>query len=363
MPKQTALFAQHQASGAKIVDFHGWSMPLHYGSQLQEHEAVRHAAGMFDVSHMTVVDLLGAGGRQFLRHLLANDVDKLTHFGRALYSCMLNHQGCVLDDLIVYARASDNYRLVVNSATCEKDLAWLQQQTEGLSVGIQERTDLAMIAVQGPDAIAQCKKIFTPAQQDAVSTLQAFESVEDDSLFIARTGYTGEDGFEIILPHEAAQQLWKQLLDNGVTPCGLGARDSLRLEAGMLLYGQDMDETTSPLESGLAWTVALEPTDRDFIGRAALELQKQQGVKRKMVGLVLQDKGIMRAGQAVFSDDKQVGEITSGGFSPSLQQSIAFARVDTTLKNQCKIDIRGKRLLAKVVKPRFIKNGKSLLET
>ena len=362
MQKQTALYQQHQASGGHIVNFHGWSMPLHYGSQLEEHHAVRHTAGMFDVSHMTIVDLLGAGGRQFLRHLLANDVDKLTHYGRALYSCMLNHQGGILDDLIVYFRAPDNYRLIVNSATRDKDLSWLQQQTEDLSVGIQERSDLSMIAIQGPQAFSKCQQVLSAAQQDAISTLQSFESVEHENLFVGRTGYTGEDGFEILLPHKQAQQLWQQLLDAGVQPCGLGARDSLRLEAGMMLYGQDMDETTTPFESALAWSVALEPRDRDFIGRAALELQKRQGIKRKLVGLVLQDRGIMRAGQKVWCDQQVVGDITSGGFSPTLQQSIAYARVTTAVMDHCEVEIRGKRHAAAVVKPRFVKHGKSLLE-
>lgn len=360
MHKQTALFTQHQQAHAKIVDFFGWDLPLHYGSQIEEHHKVRQDAGMFDVSHMTIVDLLGAGGRQMLRYLLSNDVDHLVHPGQALYSCMLNKNGGVIDDLIVYMRASDNYRVVLNAATREKDLAWLREQANGL-VGIQERTELAMIAIQGPNAIAKTTQVLNPAMMDAVSTLHSFEAVEVLDWFIARTGYTGEDGFEIMLPAQDARQLWQQLLAAGVQPCGLGARDSLRLEAGMMLYGQDMDEGTTPLESGLAWTVAWQPDDRDFIGRAALTLQKEQGIKSKMVGLILEDKGIMRHHQKVVIANADDGIITSGGYSPTLDKSIAFARVPMATGDTCQVEIRGKLLAAKVVKPRFVKQGKILV--
>ncbi|HRD69335.1 MAG TPA: glycine cleavage system aminomethyltransferase GcvT [Legionella sp.] len=357
MIAKTPLYAKHLESGAKMVDFHGWDMPLHYGSQINEHHFVRKDAGMFDVSHMTIVDILGAGGRQFLRKLLTNDVDQLPHNGKALYSCMCNEHGGIIDDLIVYQRASDNYRVVLNSATRENDINWIRAKSEGFSVGLQERRELAMLAVQGPNAIAKTLEVITAAQIDAISTLAQFECVDSDNWFFARTGYTGEDGFEIILPRELINTLWSDLISAGVKPCGLAARDTLRLEAGMLLYGQDMDETTTPLESGLAWTVKWHPEDRGFIGMGALFSQKQQGVERKLVGLTLLDKGIMRHGQKVIVPGCADGVITSGSYSPTLEQSIAFARVPVETGDTVMVDIRGKHIPAKVSKPRFIKQG------
>jgi aminomethyltransferase len=360
MIAKTPLHATHIACGAKMVDFHGWDMPLHYGSQLNEHHIVRNDAGMFDVSHMTIVDVLGAGGRQFLRKLLTNDVDLLSHNGKALYSCMCNEHGGIIDDLIVYQRASDNYRVVLNSATRQNDINWIRQKSEGFAVGLQERGELAMLAVQGPQAIAKTLSILNPAQIDAVSTLTHFECVDVENWFFARTGYTGEDGFEIIVPKEIIGQLWNDLINAGVKPCGLAARDTLRLEAGMLLYGQDMDETTTPLESGLGWTVKWTPEDRGFIGMGALFSQKQHGVERKMVGLTLLDKGIMRHGQRVIIEGCPDGIITSGSYSPTLEQSIALARVPVETGDRVMVDIRGKLIPAQVGKPRFIKQGKAI---
>ncbi len=357
---KTPLHASHLAIGAKMVNFHGWELALHYGSQLDEHHYVRKDAGMFDVSHMTIVDILGAGGRQFLRKLLSNDVDQLQHVGRALYSCMCNEHGGIIDDLIVYQRASDNYRIVLNAATRNRDLAWILSKSEGFAVGLQERNELAMLAVQGPAALEKTLSILNPAQLDAVSTLQPFESVDVDNWFFARTGYTGEDGLEIILPQELISQLWASLLKVGVRPCGLGARDTLRLEAGLLLYGQDMDETTTPLESGLEWTIKWQSQDRNFIGMGALQSQKLQGIKRKMVGLLLEDKGVMRSGQRVLVAGQSDGLITSGGYSPTLGQSIALARVPVETGDMVMVEIRDKLLTAKVGKPRFIKRGKAL---
>jgi aminomethyltransferase len=357
MIAKTPLHTQHLASSAKMVNFHDWDMPLHYGSQIEEHHAVRKQAGMFDVSHMTIVDILGAGGRQFLRKLLTNDVDQLQHSGRALYSCMCNEHGGIIDDLIVYQRASDNYRVVLNSATRNRDLAWIQSKSKGFAVGLQERKELAMLAVQGPLALAKTMSILNPSHCDAVSTLTQFESVDVDNWFFARTGYTGEDGLEIILPADEIGSLWSALLDAGVKPCGLAARDTLRLEAGMLLYGQDMDESTTPLESGLDWTVKWLPEDRDFIGMGALLSQKQQGVARKMVGLILDENGIMRSGQRVVIPGAPDGIITSGTYSPTMAKSIALARVPMKTGEQVMVDIRGKLLGVRVGKPRFIKNG------
>lgn len=360
MIAKTILHASHLAIGARMVDFHGWEMPLHYGSQIREHHEVRKHAGMFDVSHMTIVDLLGAGGRQFLRKLLTNDVDQLQHNGRAFYSCMCNEHGGIIDDLIVYQRASDNYRIVMNSATRTQDIAWIRSKIEGFSAGLQERPELAMLAVQGPEAIDKLKSVLSPAEVDAISTLTPFECVDVGNWFFARTGYTGEDGFEIIVPASDMVNLWSSLLHAGVTPCGLAARDTLRLEAGMLLYGQDMDETTTPLESGLAWTVKFTPAERDFIGMGALLSQKHQGIKRKMVGLVLEDSGIMRTGQRVVIEGLPDGIITSGTFSPTMEKSIALARVPMETGEHVLVDIRGKLIPARVGKPRFIKHGQLL---
>lgn len=360
MIAKTPLHAAHLSLGARMVDFHGWDMPLHYGSQLDEHHTVRKDAGMFDVSHMTIVDVLGAGGRQFLRRLLTNDVDQLQHTGRALYSCMCNEHGGIIDDLIVYQRTSDNYRLILNSATRDHDLKWIRAKSSGFSVGLLERPELSMLAVQGPNAIAKALSVLTPAQIDAISTLTNFECVDVDDYFFARTGYTGEDGLEIVLPAKQIGHLWDALLKAGVNPCGLAARDTLRLEAGMLLYGQDMDETTTPLESGLAWTIKWQPEDRDFIGSGALLSQKQQGIKRKMVGLILKDKGIMRPGQRVVVNSHADGVITSGTYSPTLAQSIALARVPVETGEEVTVDIRGKLIPAQVTKPRFIKQGKAI---
>jgi aminomethyltransferase len=344
-----------------MVDFSGWEMPINYGSQLEEHHQVRRDAGMFDVSHMTVVDVLGVGARAYLSHLLANDINRLTEPGKALYSCMLNVKGGVIDDLIVYFLEEQRFRLVVNAGTREKDLAWLQQQAQGYPVEVLERPHLAMIAVQGPAgrerALAVLQSELGPEVAEAAAALSAFFATESGEWFIARTGYTGEDGFEISLPEEHAESLWQQLRAAGVKPCGLGARDTLRLEAGMNLYGQDMDESVSPLESALAWTVAMKD-DREFIGREALEAQKAAGVPRRLVGLVLEDKGILRAGQIVSSADGS-GITTSGGFSPTLERAVAFARIPSGTAGECTVEVRGKALRARIVKPPFVRNGRA----
>lgn len=361
MSKRTPLYPQHQNAGAKFVDFHGWEMPLHYGSQIAEHMQVRQDAGMFDVSHMTIIDLLGAGGRQFLRYLLSNDIDRLPHVGKALYSCLLNQHGGIIDDLLVYVRGPDNFRLITNSATRDQVVPWIHQQAEGFAVNLYERTEYAIIAIQGPQAIAKTMTTLTPAQLDTVSTLQSFEAKDVDRWLFARTGYTGEDGLEVMLPSEQAAEFWQALITAGVKPCGLGARDTLRLEAGLMLSGQDMDETTTPLESGLEWTVCWQPEDRDFIGKESLLIQKQQGVKRKIVGLVLQSRGVMRPEQRVIIEGVGEGKITSGSYSPILQQSIALARVPVNTVDHCMVMIRDELVPATVVKPRFVKQGKRIV--
>ena len=360
MGKRTPLYDMHVAQKAKMVDFGGWDMPINYGSQIEEHHQVRKDAGMFDVSHMTVIDFKGNGTRDFLRYLLANDVARLKEKGKALYSCMLNEKGGVIDDLIVYFLDDDFYRMVINAATTEKDLAWIEKQAANFDLSVTVRDDLAMIAVQGPNARAKAHQALGELASQ-VEDLGVFFMQMVDDMAVARTGYTGEDGYEIMVPAVKASAFWTRLLEAGVKPCGLGARDTLRLEAGMNLYGADMDETVTPLESGLTWTVAWEPTDRDFIGRQALETQRQQGVKRKLVGLVLQDKGVLRNHQKVVVDGLEDGEITSGSYAPTLEKSIAFARVPIDIGTQCKVEVRNKLLNAMVVKPPFARNGKSCL--
>jgi len=340
-----------------MVDFTGWEMPIHYGSQINEHHQVRTDAGMFDVSHMTVVDIRGPQTREFLSFLLANDVARLHQAGKAIYSCMLNGQGTVIDDLITYYIGKDWYRLVVNAATRDKGLAWLERQGGDFSVAITEHHELAMIAVQGPRAREKVLSLLPADDAADAIELTPFTAAHFGDLFIARTGYTGEDGFEISLPAGQAEELWLSLLDSGVAPCGLGARDTLRLEAGMNLYGQDMDENVTPLESALGWTVAMKD-ERKFIGREALEAQKAAGVTRRLVGLVLEGRGILRPHQRVVTATGE-GETTSGGFSPTLQKAIAFARLPVGADETCEVEIRGKLLPARIVKPPFVRNGKA----
>lgn len=362
-PQQTALYNKHLEAGGKMVDFAGWEMPIHYGSQLEEHHQVRTDAGMFDVSHMVVVDFTGEQVKDFLRHLIANDVAKLKESGKALYSCMLNENGGVIDDLIVYYLTDTFFRMVINAATRDKDLAWINQQAENFTVDINERDDLSMIAVQGPNARAKALDLLDAETAEKVDALKPFYAYPSGENFYARTGYTGEDGFEIMVPNEQAAQLWDDLKAAGIEPIGLGARDTLRLEAGMNLYGTDMDETTSPLVSGLGWTIAWQPEDRDFIGRSALEKEKSADKKQKFVGLVLEDRGVLRGHQKVITENVGEGEITSGTFSPTLKKAIAMARVPADIGGTCTVEIRGKQLKAKVVKPMFVRNGKSLLES
>jgi aminomethyltransferase len=355
--QKTILNDAHRRLGARMVDFGGWDMPLNYGSQIDEHHQVRRDAGMFDVSHMTVVDLRGDHVRAFLRHLVANNVDKLRSRGKALYTCMLDAAGGVIDDLIVYFLDETTFRVVVNAATRDKDLAWIAAQAAAFGVGVTERRDLAMIAVQGPAARERVHALVHPAERPQVEKLSRFSACEAGVLFVARTGYTGEDGYEVILPAHAAEAFWERLLAAGVKPCGLGARDTLRLEAGMALYGQDMDESSTPFEAALAWTVAMEPADRDFVGRAALAAQLATGVPRQMIGLVLDDKGVLRHGQRVVTDQGD-GEVLSGTFSPTLGKSIAFARVPAGDPGAVRVDIRGRELPVRVVQFPFVRDGK-----
>ncbi|MAZ45748.1 MAG: glycine cleavage system protein T [Gammaproteobacteria bacterium] len=353
MTKTTALFDMHRELGAKLVDFAGWSMPLHYGSQIEEHHCVRKAAGIFDVSHMTIIDVMGAGSETYFRRLIANDVAKLKSNGAALYGLLLNEEGGIIDDIIVY-RQRAGFRLISNASTRHGVVAWLHRHnSEGIEI---VEAKLAMMAIQGPQAI----QAFKTVNGGAVPTA-AFTAISSGELFVARTGYTGEDGLEIILPEKLATEFWKQMVDGGVRPIGLGARDSLRLEAGLNLYGLDMTENTSPLVSNLSWTLCWEARDRNFIGKEALERQLEEGASLKLTGLVLEAKGVMRAGQTVYTGSGN-GVVTSGIFSPTLGCSIALARLPKEALGSCEIGLRGKRAKARIVRPPFVRHGKKIYQ-
>ncbi len=357
-PQKTPLFEQHEALNGKLVDFGGWSLPVNYGSQIDEHNAVRTNCGMFDVSHMTVSDLKGENVLDMLQKVLANDILKTKSVsGKAIYSCMLNESGGVIDDLIAYYINDSHCRLVTNAATNQKDMAWLTKHAQAFDVDFKERPDLALIAIQGPKAIEMCSKVLPKDLADLAANLDRFQGGFAGDDFIGRTGYTGEDGVELIINAELAQTLWDKFAQAGVQACGLGARDTLRLEAGMALYGNDLDEEHSPYESGLRWTVCTK-SDRDFIGRQAM-LDKESG--KQMIGLILVDRGVLRGHQEIYSDGEHIGEVSSGTFSPSLQQSIALARVNRPLKigDTVEIAVRNKRLKARVAKYPFVKNGQA----
>ena len=360
MLRKTVLNDTHRAQGAKMVDFGGWDMPLNYGSQIEEHHQVRRAAGMFDVSHMTVIDLSGPQARGFLRRLLANSIDKLKKPGKALYSCMLNEQGGVIDDLIVYLLGEDSYRIVSNAATRDKDMAWIEAQAKGFDVQVRERPELAIIAVQGPQARDAVIGLVADGDRERVTALGKFAaldvaSAEGVPLFIARTGYTGEDGFEVVLPEDGAVAFWNALAEAGVKPAGLAARDTLRLEAGMNLYGQDMDEEVTPYVAALGWTVSLDE-GRDFIGRQVLEQQKAAGVPQQLVGLVMDERGVLRHGQRVLTDAGE-GQVLSGTFSPTIGKAIAFARVPAGEPGQVRVDLRGREVPLRLVRYPFVREG------
>jgi glycine cleavage system T protein (aminomethyltransferase) len=361
MGRRTPLYDLHVEAGARMVDFGGWDMPVSYGSQIEEHLAVRRDAGMFDVSHMCTVDLRGAGVRPLLHRLLANDVGRLSAPGKALYTCLLRPDGGVIDDLIACYLDEKWFRLVVNAGTADKDIAWIKEHAKQIGVAVVPRRDLAIIAVQGPQARARAVPLLPEPARAAAGMLGVFFGAASDDWFVSRTGYTGEDGLEISLPAESAADFWNALAAAGVARCGLGARDTLRLEAGMNLYGNDMDETVNPLESGLAWTVALEG-NRDFIGKAALIAARDGGVKRKLAGLLLEGRGVLRSHQKVLAGAAGEGELTSGTFSPTLERSIGLARLPVGAEGAVEVDIRGRRMPARIVKPPFVRNGKPQIE-
>lgn len=369
MSKQTVLHETHQQQGGLMVDFAGWKLPLHYGSQIAEHQQVREDAGMFDVSHMGIIDIWGLEAKLFLRYLLSNNIDKLKQSGQALYSCLLNEKAGIIDDLIVYylgidpLSGADYFRLVVNAAKTDIDLAWISLQAKNFEVNINHRSDLAILALQGPRAREKVSLAF-PQYQEKIQGLKAFHFFLENSkkpidrnTLIAATGYTGEDGLEIIMLKEDVKRYWDTLLAAKIQPIGIAARDTLRLEAGFNLSGQDMDETLTPLESNLAWTVALEPSDRQFIGRSALSAQQAQDSYQKLVGIILLEKGILRRGQKLIKDNECIGVVTSGTFSPTLKKSIALARIHSNIEEDCWVEIRNHTLKVKIVQPPFVRRG------
>lgn len=360
MGQRTPLYDQHLALGAKMVDFGGWDMPLHYGSQVEEHHQVRRDCGVFDVSHMAIIDVSGSQASAFLQYLLANDVARLGELGGALYSVMLNERGGILDDLIVYL-TEWGYRLVCNAGTRDKVRGWMEAHAGGYDVALNERAELAMLAIQGPQARARTAELVTQACAALIHELKPFQGLEGGEWFIARTGYTGEDGLEIMLPADEVADFFSELVGAGISPIGLGARDTLRLEAGLNLYGQDMTDETSPLASNLGWTIAWEPAGRDFIGRAALQAQHAAGDQPKLVGLVLEERGVLRAHQVVRITGIGEGEITSGSFAPTLGKSIALARVPAATGERAEVEIRGKWYPVRVVRPTFVRRGKVLV--
>ncbi len=358
MERKTPLYDAHVAAGGRMTPFAGWTMPLSYGSELAEHRAVREDTGIFDVSHMGVVDFEGARTRDFLQRLYANDIGQAAP-GAAQYGVMLNPEGGIKDDLITYCLGPERYRTVVNAGTRASDIAWMREQAGEFGVTVKERGDLAMIAVQGPRARERAAALLPEALKGGALELKPFTACERGDWLVARTGYTGEDGWEIMLPNDRAPALWQRLVEAGATPCGLAARDSLRLEAGLNLYGNDMDETTTPWESNLGWTVALDPAGREFIGREAIEQAREAPDGKRLVGLVLKDRGVIRHGQTVKTA-AGAGVVTSGGFGPSIERSIALARVPAGAAGdaEAQVLIRNRELAAAIVKPPFVRRGK-----
>lgn len=356
MGKKTALYETHVAANAHIVDFSGWDMPLHYGSQIEEHHQVRQHAGIFDVSHMLAIDIQGMDTTLFLRKLLANDIAKLSNNGRAMYSCLLNPEGGIIDDLITYKINENSYRIIVNCGNRESDYNWIASQAKDCNLTITTRQDLAILAIQGPKARTLTKEALN--LPESVLSLKPFQFTQINDYLVARTGYTGEDGFEIMLPVSLAASTWKKLINPHCRPIGLAARDTLRLEAGLNLYGQDMDAQTHPFESNLGWTVCFKDKTRDFIGKKALTKIQAQGNYQQFVGLILKERGVLRHGQNVITTNEKSGVITSGTFSPTLKQAIAFARIPHDNGDTCQVMIRNKSLPANIVKPVFVRHGK-----
>ena len=346
-----------------MIDFNGWEMPIHYGSQLEEHKLVRGSCGIFDVSHMTILDIEGSEDKKFLRSLLSNDITSLQENYDGLYSAMLNDGGGVIDDLTAF-KMPFGYRLVVNCATRKTDLKWIHENSERKSLTIEEREDLAMIAIQGPWTFKILSKFLSSELMANLTTKQPFQGCTDRDTLVTKTGYTGEIGVEIMLPSKKARALWAKAIDSGAYPTGLAARDTLRLEAGMNLYGSEMDETISPLECNMSWVVSLKDEDRNFIGKQSFLKKREKGDFHTLKGLVFKERSIARSHQEVyFDEEKEIkGVVTSGSYSPTLKKSIALARIPPTHLRTCVAEIRGKTIKATVGQPRFVRKGKNIFK-
>jgi aminomethyltransferase len=350
---KTPLNKSHIELGAKMVNFSNWEMPISYSSLIEEHNAVRNTVGIFDVSHMSVFDFDGDNQVAFFEKIFANDIKKIYKDNKAIYGALLNEEGGILDDLIIY-HANNKFRLVSNCSTREQNRQWFEKHAVEFGVKVMERSDMGILAIQGPDALNKILKIKEIDNQ--VNTLQSFGCMFEGDKLYARTGYTGEDGLELIVPTKDINHLWDQALELGCTPIGLGARDTLRLEAGLNLYGNDMTINNHPYESNMGWTIDMSDESREFIGKDAL-LSIDQSKSQKIVGIILQDKGILRSGYEITHEQGK-GVVLSGSYSPTLQSSIGLARVDQGYKENGKVMIRNKLLNIDFVSPRFLGQGK-----
>lgn len=362
--KRTPLYEQHQALGARLVEFGGWDMPVQYSGIIEEHQAVRTKAGLFDVSHMGEFKVEGRDALAFLQYLVPNDVSRLA-VGQALYTQLCRPDGTTIDDLLIYHLAEEQYMLVVNAANIDKDYAWIESHAQKFAnVTLSNQSDTtALIALQGPLATS----ILQPLADIKLDEIKYYHfapgQVSGIRCLISRTGYTGEDGFELYGPSVDAVELWQTLLEagkpQGLLPAGLGARDTLRLEAAYCLYGHELDDETNPLEAGLGWTVKLKKSS-EFIGRGALQQAKEQGLKKRLVGIELLERGVPRSGYAIYDGEQRIGVLTSGSHGPTVQKSIGLGFVDpahTSAGTRVQIEIRGKRVAAQVVALPFYKRG------
>ncbi len=353
--KQTPLAGWHESHGGRMVDFAGWYMPVQYTSIMDEHRAVRSGVGLFDISHMARLLVEGSGAGAWLQSLVPNDVSRLVD-GKALYSALCREDGGILDDLVILRLAADRYLVVVNAAPHEKDVRWFEKHLPSSGVTLTEKSiDWAMIAVQGPKALSALSPWLPGLASMAFYTGREADILGAKSI-VSRSGYTGEDGFELCVPAGAAPEIWERLIAGGAKPCGLGSRDTLRLEAGLLLYGQDMDETTTPLEVGLGWTVKLEKGE--FIGRAGLVKQKAEGTPRTLVAIEMAEPGIPRHGCDVVVDGRKVGVVTSGTRGPTLGRDIGLAFIESAaVQSDLKIVIHGDARRAKITKKPFYRRS------
>ncbi|MEK3890752.1 glycine cleavage system aminomethyltransferase GcvT [Bacillus sp. FSL K6-3431] len=364
--KRTSLFSVYQDYGAKTIDFGGWEMPVRFSGIKKEHEAVRKSAGLFDVSHMGELIITGKSSFAFLQKMLTNDLSILKK-GKVLYSVMCDESGGVVDDLLIYQLSQEAYLLVVNAANTTKDLEWLQKHIIG-EVQIKNVSDqYALLAIQGPEAENILQKLIVHTNLKEVNPFHFNEYVNINGSFglVSRTGYTGEDGFEIYCSPAAAIKIWNDLLEagkeQGLLPCGLGARDTLRFEAKLPLYGQEISSTITPLEAGLGFAVKLNKKE-DFIGKSALEKQREHGIPRKIVGIEMIDRGIPRQGYQVFLADEEIGVVTSGTQSPTFKKNIGLGLIKSEICNigtELEIEIRKKRLRAKIIATPFLKRSKN----